>query len=88
MTRKKHDLDHEVYIDPKDHKEHVNHGILEYTEEDLKTSYSYYDEYHKDDVVESNEGAINDWHTRHQDKHLEQYCDNRPDAFECRVYDE
>ena len=38
MTRKKHDLDHEVYIDPKDHKEHVNHGILEYTEEDLKTS--------------------------------------------------
>ena len=88
MTRKKHDLDHEVYIDPKDHKEHVNHGILEYTEEDLKTSYSYYDEYHKDDVVESNEGTINDWHTRHQDKKLEQYCDNHPDAFECRVYDE
>ena len=88
MTRKKHDLDHEVYIDPKDHKEHVNHGILEYTEEELKTSYSYYDEYHKDDVVESNEGTINDWHTRHQDKKLEQYCDNHPDAFECRVYDE
>jgi len=88
MTRKKHDLDHEVYIDPKDHKEHVNHGILEYTEEDLKTSYSYYDEYHKNDVVESNEGTINDWHTRHQDKKLEQYCDNHPDAFECRVYDE
>ena len=59
MTRRKHDLDHEVYLDPKDHKEHVNHGILEYTEEDLKTSYSYYDEYHKDDVVESNEGTIN-----------------------------
>ena len=29
MTRKKHDLDHEVYIDPKDHKEDVNHGMLE-----------------------------------------------------------
>tara|TARA_B100000214_G_scaffold95506_1_gene66200 strand:+ start:471 stop:737 length:267 start_codon:yes stop_codon:yes gene_type:complete len=88
MTRKKHDLDHEVYIDPKDHKEHVNHGMLEYTEEELKTSYSYYDEYHKDDVVDKNDGAINDWHTRHQDQHLEQYCDNHPDAFECRVYDE
>ena len=88
MSTIKHDLEHEVYLDPKDHKEHVNHGILEYTEEDLKTSYSYYDEYHKDDVVESNEGTINDWHTRHQDKHLEQYCDNHPDAFECRVYDE
>ena len=32
----KHDLDHEVYIDPKDHKEHINHGMIEYTEEDLK----------------------------------------------------
>ena len=31
-----HDLNHEVYIDPKDHKEHINHGMIEYTEEDLK----------------------------------------------------
>ena len=85
----KHDLDHEVYIDPKDHKEHINHGMLEYTEEDLKTSHAYYDEYHKDDVVDKNtDGKINDWHTRHEDQHLEQYCENHPDAFECRVYDE
>ena len=33
MTKEiKHDLDHEVYLDPKDHKEHINHGMLEYTE--------------------------------------------------------
>ena len=88
MTRKKHDLDHEVYLDPKDHKEHFNHGMLEYSEEDLNTAYSYYDEYHKDDVVDSNDGKINDYHIRHEDKHLEIYCDNHPDAFECRVYDE
>tara|TARA_B100000287_G_scaffold425252_1_gene471250 strand:- start:671 stop:937 length:267 start_codon:yes stop_codon:yes gene_type:complete len=88
MTRKKHDLDHEVYLDPKDHKEHINHGMLEYSEEDLNTAYSYYDEYHKDDVVDSNDGKINDYHIRHEDKHLEIYCDNHPDAFECRVYDE
>ena len=31
-----HDLNHEVYLDPKDHKEHINHGMLEYSEEDLK----------------------------------------------------
>ena len=37
MSEIKHNLDHEVYLDPKDHKEHINHGILEYTEEDLKT---------------------------------------------------
>ena len=45
MTAKEHDLEHEVYLDPKDHKEHINHGMLEYTEEDLKTSHPYYDEY-------------------------------------------
>ena len=32
----KHDLDHEVYIDPKDHKEHINHGMIEYSEKDLE----------------------------------------------------
>jgi len=58
MTTIKHDLDHEVYLDPKDGE------------------------------VVPNEGKINDWHTRHEDKHLEIYCDNHPDAFECRVYDD
>ena len=38
MTTKvpNHDLDHEVYLDPKDGAEHVNHGMLEYSESDLK----------------------------------------------------
>ena len=52
MSQIKHDLDHEVYLDPKDHKEHVNHGMLEYTEEDLKTAHANYEGYHKDDVVD------------------------------------
>ena len=47
----KHDLEHEVYIDPNDAK-------------------------------------INDYHTRHEDSHLEIYCDNHPDADECKVYDD
>ena len=88
MSEIKHDLEHEVYIDPKDHKEHINHGMLEYTEEDLKTSHADYENYHKNDIVDPNEGRINDYHIRHEDKHLEIYCDNHPDAFECRVYDE
>ena len=88
MTEKKHDLDHEVYLDPKDHKEHINHGMLAYTEDDLKTAHAFYDEYHKDEKVDKNDGQINDYHQRHQDKQLDQYCDNHPDAFECRVYDE
>ena len=73
MTAKEHDLDHEVYLDPKDHKEHINHGMLEYSEEDLKTSHAYYDEYHKDDEIDPSDAKINDYHTRHQDKQLDQY---------------
>ncbi len=88
MTNAQHNLDHEVYLDPKDKKEHINHGMLEYSEEDLKTSHAYYDEYHKNDEVNKNEGKINDYHTRHEDLKLELYCENHPDAFECRVYDE
>ena len=44
--------------------------------------------YHKDDKVDANEGKINDYHTRHEDSHLEIYCDNHPDADECKVYDD
>ncbi len=49
---KKHDLDHEVYLDPKDGKEHINHGMLEYSKEDLENVHANYDEYHKDDVID------------------------------------
>ena len=74
-----HDLDHEVYIDPKDHKEHINHGMVEYSEDDLKMS----------GFMQNHEGDEDDgWKSRHQDKHLEVYCDNHPDAMECRVYDD
>ena len=59
-----------------------------YSEEDLKTAHALYDKYHEGEEVNSNEGKINDYHTRHTDQHLEVYCENHPDAFECRVYDE
>ena len=51
MTTPKHDLEHEVYLDPKDGKEHINHGMLEYSEADLKDVHAEYDEYHKGDEV-------------------------------------
>ena len=47
----KHDLDHEVYIDPKDGKEHTNHGMHEYSKDDLENVHADYDVYHKDDKV-------------------------------------
>ena len=82
-----HDLEHEVYIDPKDHKEHINHGMIEYTEADLEMHNDAFHA-HSEDEVNNNDGKINDWHTRHEDKHLEVYCDNHPDSLECRVYDD
>ena len=39
----KHDLEHEVYLDPKDGKEHINHGMLEYSKEDLENVHAEYD---------------------------------------------
>ena len=88
MSEIKHDLDHEGYIDPKDNKEHINHGMIEYTKEDLENGHAYYDEYHKGEEIDPSDAKINDYHIRHQDKNLEVYCDDHPDAFECRVYDE
>ena len=43
---------------------------------------------HEEDEANPGDGKINDWHTRHEDQHLEVYCDNHPDSFECRVYDD
>ena len=88
MSEIKHDLDHEVYIDPKDHKEHINHGMHEYTKEDLESAHAFYDEYHKGEEIDPSDAKINDYHIRHQDKQLDQFCDIHPDAEECRVYDE
>ena len=60
----------------------------EYTKEDLESAHAFYDEYHKGEEIDPSDAKINDYHTRHQDQHLEVYCDDHPDAFECRVYDE
>lgn len=79
------DVAYDEYTQENDGKEHINHGMHEYTDSDLKNVHANYEEYHKNDEPET---GINDWHTRHQDKILDGFCDNHPDAFECRVYDE
>jgi len=73
------------YIEP-DGKEHVNHNMNQYTEDDLKM---HNDAFHHEESEEVEQpGSINDWHTRHEDQTLEVFCDTHPDAFECRVYDD
>ena len=43
MSQIKHDLDHEVYLDPKDGKEHTNHGMLEYKKSELEEVHADYE---------------------------------------------
>jgi len=56
-----------------------------------------YDEYavdfhgnidHTEEEVDPNESTIDDWHTRHQDKLLDKFCDAHPSAPQCKVYDD
>ena len=47
MSEIKHDLDHEVYLDPKDGKEHTNHGMLEYKKSELEEVHADYEYAHK-----------------------------------------
>ena len=59
--------------------------------EDPKEDLELHNEaFHAHEENEENPGGakINDWHTRHEDQHLEIYCDNHPDSLECRVYDD
>ena len=46
--------------------------MLEYSESDLKLHNDAFHD-HTEEEVNPNEGKINDWHTRHEDKHLEIY---------------
>ena len=54
-----HDLNHEVYLDPKDHKEHINHGMIEYTEKDLEMHNDAFHA-HEESEVDKNDAKIND----------------------------
>ena len=46
-------------------------------------------EHHEEDEWDSeHDGKISDWHERHKDKLLDNYCDNHPGSPECKVFDE
>lgn len=45
-------------------------------------------EQHQENETKPNEGKVNDWHERHKDKVLDEFCDTHPDAPQCRVYDD
>jgi hypothetical protein len=68
--------------DPKDPLYDPNDKYLEY-KVDLHTN-----EEHSNEEVKESDGAINDWHQRHQDKLLDDFCDTHPGSPMCKVFDE
>lgn len=45
-------------------------------------------ESHEEDEVKESEGVINDWHSRHRDKILDDFCDTHPGSPQCKVFDD
>jgi len=61
--------------DPNDKRPQYNFGM-------------HCNEEHTENETKPSEGVVNDWHSRHQDKLLDDYCDTHPGAPECKVFDE
>ena len=38
--------------------------------------------------IEEHDGKISDWHSRHRDKLLDEFCDDHPGAPQCKLFDE
>ena len=71
-----------AYIE-KDGKEHINHGMIEYTKSDLELHNDAFEHSHDGEEVDPNEGKINDWHNRHHPgTAFEEFCDVHPDAMD------
>ena len=45
-------------------------------------------EKHAEDETKPAEGKVNDWHDRHKDKLLDDYCDTHPGSPMCKVFDD
>ena len=46
-------------------------------------------EHHEEDEWDpKTEGKLSDWHNRHQDKILDEFCDDHPGSPQCKVFDD
>ena len=54
----------------------------------LKVNFHANEEHTDDEFDPAHDGKISDWHERHKDKLLDEYCDTHPSSPECRVYDD
>ena len=43
---------------------------------------------HTEDEFTDEDSKLDDWHTRHQDKLLDDFCDHHPSAPQCKVFDD
>tara|TARA_R100000734_G_C3318186_1_gene112084 strand:+ start:1788 stop:1988 length:201 start_codon:yes stop_codon:yes gene_type:complete len=61
---------------------------------DPNDKYAEYDfglhcnESHQEDEIHEEDGKVNDWHERHKDKVLDDFCDTHPGSPQCKVFDD
>ena len=66
----------------------TNEKNVEYQYSEYKVDF-HANETHTDDEWDpTTEGKIADWHERHKDKVLDEFCDMHPGSPECKVFDE
>ncbi len=41
-----------------------------------------------EEEVSEEDSTLDDWHTRHNDKNLDAFCDAHPSAPQCKVFDD
>ena len=54
----------------------------------FKVPFSTNEHHEEDEWDPTTEGKISDWHNRHQDKLLDDFCDTHPGAPQCKVFDD
>jgi len=54
----------------------------------FKVPFSTNEPHEEDEWDKEHDGKIADWHNRHQDKLLDEFCDTHPGAPQCKIFDE
>ena len=53
----------------------------------FKVPFSTNEKHSEDEWDKEHDGKIADWHNRHQDKLLDEFCDTHPGSPQCKIFD-
>ena len=66
----------------------TNEQNVEYQYSEYKVDFHANEKHTDDEWDPTTEGKIADWHERHKDKVLDEFCDMHPGSPECKVFDD